>query len=545
MRVVLLLSLLGMAGAGPGCNGNAGTPAEPDAVSPADGGSPADGPTTGTPDGGVVDVGPGQPGAPGNAILLSGDTVVPIYPVTGGGGPLAVGYTYDGVTLHAVDEQGQPLWTTSPGSGYLFGGFDFDSDGWPDLGLVRSQGTGELCGTTEMLQTSLDFIQGRTGVLHAPTAPLKDLCWTFGSVTYPTHQWTDLGALFGADTGTLALAPYYATTGWFFDFTGTFVSTSSFLYPSTPQYDATYVNDKPNAFGQGQSYTSNPHVANGMLLTISGQQRLVFFTSARVVQYAVAPLSANQLVMDTPFVARQDLVGRNYGLVLPDPSYPQHLILVSGTSADTLASDMRTSSMAADPWGQIERHVVLYNLATGTVEDRFFSYAHDNNDGDKYEGRIVYPDNPIVRGAPGAPSRIAFNEYAGGHWRLHITQPGSTADETVITDWFLWDIQDVDQDGLEEWVLSPARDPSDPDVPGYYFVKWRTVLSSYVAGMTTISVATQYTGRIPYLAPTFRKPRKTTSRSFLYPVLTARTDQGLELLLMEPGGGLAREPIAP
>ena len=52
-------------------------------------------------------------------------------------------------------------------------------------------------------------------------------------------------------------------------------------------------------------------------------------------------------------------------------------MLIAGTDASTLFSDMLAGAMVSDPWGQIERHVSIVDMATGTVDDRFFSYAHD------------------------------------------------------------------------------------------------------------------------------------------------------------------------
>jgi hypothetical protein len=472
----------------------------------------------------------GAAGAPsyplGNAIIVD-DAVVPIYP-TELDAPRAVGFVYAPDELRAVDENGVELWQATVGAGDLFGGFDFDADGFVDVGLTRSEPSGTVCGSTMMLNTWLDVIAGQSGELFEATTPLESLCWTFGTTVYPTTQWSSLGLLFGEGPELVAF-PYYAADGAQLGFgPGGFVEDATFVYPSTAQYDATYTADQPNPYGQPQSYVANSHVANGLIV----DDRVVFFTSARVVVYSLSALSPDQLLDDTPFLSggRTDIAGRNYGLVLHDGG---RIVLLSGTSTDTMFADMQSGQMTADPWGQIERHVTLYDLEQGTVEDRFFSYAHDNNDGNQYEGRVVYPDNPLVG------SRLAFNVYEGGHWQLHVTQPGTTADAVVFADRFLWDIRDLDLDGTDEWVVSPSRDPEDPDVPGYYFVKWRTLLAHW--NDTTLELATERTieGAIPYLSPTFRQPHKTSSRAYLYPALTVGTPQGMELLLWN--GTLQRE----
>ena len=69
--------------------------------------------------------------------------------------------------------------------------------------------------------------------------------------------------------------------------------------------------------------------ANGLIV----DDRVVFFTSARVVAYSLSALSSDQLLDDTPFLSggRTDIAGRNYGLVLhdgghaaPPPPAPPH-----------------------------------------------------------------------------------------------------------------------------------------------------------------------------------------------------------------------------
>jgi len=150
----------------------------------------------------------------------------------------------------------------------------------------------------------------------------------------------------------------------------------------------------------------------------------------------------------------------------------------------------------------------------------------------------VYPDNPMVRRGAGLPSRLAFNVYEGGHWQLHVTEPGTANDAVVFKDWYLWDIRDLDLDGTEDWVLSPSRDPSDPDVPGWYFVKWRTVFAHWDESSISFVQKREEQGAIPYLAPTFRLPHKSTSRGYLYPALTTEVNGALQMLLWTSSGEL-------
>jgi hypothetical protein len=488
---------------------------------------------------------PGPP--PGNAVMLADGSVMPLYAVGAEDlGTRAIGFTTDGPVVTARDERGDPIWERDLEPGALFGGFDVDADGVPDLGLVRSMDTGAPCGAETMVDTWLDVALGRSGDLVSLVPPLGAICWTFGATAYPTVQWTSLGVLFGGPSDVIATLPYYATEGTFWSYReGAFEPVGTFFHPSTASYDASYTADLPNAWGTGTSHLPNSHVANGLFASVAAEERLLYFTSGRFVAYRPAPLAPDQLVLDRPFLTggRTDIAGRNYGLVTRDPADEDVLVLVAGTSADTVHADMMSGTMTADPWGQIERHVTFVDLAAAAVDDRFFSYAHDGGDAYQYEGRVVYPDGIFVR-TPSGPSRIAFNVYEGGKWRVHVTAPGATADAIILADRFLWDIRDLNGDGLDEWILSPTRDPSDPDVPGYYFTKWRTVLARWdePAGATVELAVIE--GMIPSLVASFRAADKTTSRGALYPVLIERLTTGeLALLLTGPGGPTERVPL--
>lgn len=527
--------------------GDASNDAGTDSGWPADA-PPPDGALDGTADGALdadaaADGPKGPP--PGNALWLGKDGALPLVPVTApSAATRAVAFQASAGSVRVLDEDGNEMAKHALGEGTLFGGFDFDADGYPDLGMARSKDSGQTCGGSAMLDTSVDLISTLTGQTFpaAPWTPAK--CWTFGTTTYPTTQWSSLGVLFGAGGNELAVVPYYAEKGSFIHYSsGALQSLGEFQYPSTALFDSTYQADQPNAWGGPQSFLANSHVANGLVVTVGGSRRLAFFTSGRAVSYAMTQLGATQLVLDTPFVTgdRKDLAGRNYGLVLIDPGKPSELVLLSGTGAQTVHDDMVSSSMSADPWGQIERHVTRYDLVTGKVIDRFFSYAHDNNDGMKYEGRLAYPANPIVR-APSGASGLAFNVYQGGHWMLHVTGPGALADVWVKKDLFLWDIVDLDRDGVDEWVVTPSRDPSEPDVPGYYYVKWRTELAHFDASLLTLTTTKSFPGVIPHLSATFREPTRTSSMAYLYPVLYARTDAGMALLTRDASGTVSPQP---
>lgn len=483
----------------------------------------------------------------GNVLVMEDDRVVPLYPIKRSGhGAKAVGYIDSGAQLTAVDETGLELWKRDKPEGSLFGGFDFDQDGWVDAAINRSETTGRKCGSQDIAYTWIEFVRGRDGALFRPIGKEISRCWEFPSATYPTHQWSGLGILFGVSPYLVA-APYYATSGSFLKFRGgEFVTEANFHYPSTPAYDVSYLNDKPNIYGQGHSYASNSHRANGLVLSVGGEERAVFFTSARVVQYKTAPLNPSQLVFDTPFVSggRTDLAGRNYGLVMRDTNAPHLLVLIAGTSAKTVFNDMKQGKRTDDPWGGIERHVVVYRLNDGKIDDRFFSYAHDDDDGHQYENRIVYPNSVLPAPEQTNGSRLVFNVFREGHWYILITRPASITDEMTLKDRFLWDIRDLDGDGIEEWVISPARDPEDQDEAGSYFLEWRTTLYHWQESTKALEKRLDIPGAIPFLQETFRRPNHTSSEGYLYPVLNTFRDEGYHLLMLNKEKAMVLKSLA-
>jgi hypothetical protein len=467
-----------------------------------------------------------------NVVRYAAGVYLPAYPVKGSTTTSVAFGLWSGL-LSAFDEAGTLLWSTSTSATTWGGGFDFDADGWPDVVVAVSADTGKFCGAQPIKTSKLKFYSGRTGVAYVPLTPLEDKCWSFpGTPSYATPQYAPLSVLWGDETSRLLVSPYYATVSTFLTFANGFTVASQLHYPSTSQYDLAYTADQLNAWGTGTAYIANSHIANGLLTGVGAGIRAVFFTSGRVVQYRIGAFSATQLAADRPYVTggRTDLAGRNYGLVAVDPGAPAKVVLLAGTSNYSLASDMRTGTRSEDVWGGIERHVSIYDTTANTVDDRFYSYAHDAGDAHQYEGRVSYPANPFVRRS--GPSRIAYNVYEGGRWNLHVSQPGSTADQWSLKDVFLWDIADVDHDGVDDWVISPARYPNEPDVPGYYFTKWVTSLDHWDEANQTLRSFQTHNDVIPYLQPHFTKANKTSSNGWLAPVQRFRNLAGKSKVLM-------------
>jgi hypothetical protein len=451
----------------------------------------------------------------------------------------AVSYIAEGGTLRAVFPDGQTKWAVPLKGSNLFGGFDFDGDGWIDCGFIVRKPTGETRGSHTMKTTQLYLVRGKTGEILEVTEPLEDTWWP--NLGYATEQWSQSSPLFGRGTPGFALAPYYAGHGFFYRYeNGGFIK-ERYEYPSTPAYDVAYRNAKANAYGQSHSYIQNSHVGNGLLVKVHGQDRLLFFTSSRVVEYAVTAFGPEQLVCDHPFLNgnRADLAGRHYGLVALDPALNTRVTLVAGTSASSVYRDMKTGSKEADPWGAIERHVTIYDFVSDSLDHRFYSSAHDHGDGDKYQGRVVYPNGIYIPDKPGQPSRIAYNVYQDGQWHLHISKPGSTSDEVVLPDLFLWDI--IDRRQHTELIISPAVRPREPDADSGYFPSWRTDVYAWHEPTRTLTPVDSVDGAIPHLLPAFREGDKTATGGSLFPVLRVYEDGEEKLLLERRDGSLFLE----
>ncbi|MBI3385092.1 hypothetical protein HY030_02790 [Candidatus Gottesmanbacteria bacterium] len=468
--------------------------------------------------------------ASNKVLITKSGQILPLYPVSDPRSSVKnVSFFKEGKIIRTLDSDEELIWEKNIGditpldySVYagFFGGFDFDGDGWPDLGLVDAKPTDETCGVFVLNTTSLFFVSGKDGKIIKVTEPLRDLCWDFGSTIYPTPQWTHLSVLFGNYTKTFGLVPLYATKGWIktFNFTnsqeGNFAS-DYFYYPSAPEYDN---------YPVSKGYIAKRHIANGLILKNNNEFRLVFFTSGRVVQYKIGSYGPSQLISDLRFMSggRSDLVGRNYGLVTTDPNDPQNLVLIAGTSAYSVFSDKINGKIENDHWGQIERHVTIYDWMSEKLDDRFFSFAHDNNDGNKYQNRVVYPNSFFLKTGGGQPSRAAYTVYVDGHWVLHISKSGSTADELIIENKFLWDINDLNDDGIDEMVVSPANG---------YFPEWTTSLLKWQETDRSLKTIITYQGVIPYLTPFFREEQKTSAPlGLLYPVVV---DQKTNKIVMQ------------
>ena len=458
----------------------------------------------------------------------------------------AVSYVHEGGSVRSILPSGEVRWSIPIAGHDFFGGFDYDGDGWLDCGLVADRPAPGRPGGPPSKATRIVLVNGKTGAVTEVGEPLEDLWWP--SLGYATEQWTASRLLFGRAASLFSLAPTYARQGTFYRWIGGRFLKDSYEYPSTAAYDRAYPAARPNAYGQGQAHIENSHLGNGLILRVNGQERLVFFTTGRVVQLAVAPFGPCQLIRDHPFLVgdRTDLGGRCYGLVAADPAIGTRVTLVSGTPAHSVLSDQRSGKREADPWGSIERHLAIYDAASDTLERRFFSSAHDGGAaGDRYQKRIVYPNGIYLPIGPAKPSRIAYNVFEDGEWRLHVSSPGSTADAVVRRGLFLWDIRLGGKRPL--LIVSPTAKGHAPGAPDGYFLEWRTLTYAWRESDRSLVPVEAVDGALPHLLPSFRDGERSTNYEALYPVL-AVFEKGKKRFLLERRDGtlcLQGDPPSP
>ena len=513
-----------------------------------------------TADAALPDAAPSRALAPGvNALVLPGaspsDPPVPLTPLRAPSGALlAIAFQQSGPRVTARDQDGAVVWSSEIGEGSLFGGFDADDDGVPDLALVRAKPLATPCYGKPLQERTIDVVRGRTGeVVRDVTKPLSDVCWNFG---YATEQWSVLAGLFGGGARDLVLVPQYTSTnenaltpyseGKAFvvrlENGGAVVARGAMTMPTVPAYDA-FPAAKPEPHGTGTNFYAASHVPNGLVVGAGDAARLLFFTSGRVVQYAMTP--PFDLVADRAYLTawRTDLVGRNYGLVMPDPKRPERVALVTGASTFALWEDARTGKMQTDPYAGIERHVSIYDATANTVDDRFYSYAHDGNDAFLYEGRTTHPDGVWLAAKDEAASRLVFDVYQGGHWHVIVTEPGKTTTALDLKDLFVWDVRDLDGDGEPEVIASPVRDATDPNTDGWYFPKPRTVVFRWDAATKALVPKATVEGALPWLVASFRNGSRSSSAGYLYPVLVAEDGGKRGLVLRRSDGTRQIVPV--
>ncbi len=475
-----------------------------------------------------------------NVLRAGGD-----WPISGG-----VAVAWSGTTVATYDpatgaERGH---TTLPAQTIsVVGTGDLNGDGLADVASVQTAPGAMPCATGALDRTLTILSGADPSVVLYTSSPLPDACISLNGAAPSAYISVWDGALDIGAPGALALAPQYYSEGWFLDGGGgTFYTAETAAFAS---YTAARPMLQPSA--QGNSYAPFQQPLNGMIATIAGQPRYVATTSGRFLQFAIAPLSASQLIADSPFLARPDIVGRNYGLLEQDTGGdPGKISLIAGTAANDLYSDVMAGSASntvtgTDLWAAIERHVSVLDAPSGAVVQKFYSYAHDDTDGDTYRNRITYPSYAKLPAHAG-PSRLIYNVFDGSTWNIQITEPGGVQSATILAGYYVWDVIPRGADEVDV-LASPIDTGRVVEVPDHVVTGTSTVGSwraaSYFPQLTTtvfrwtrdheqLEQLTSFAG-IPRLDLGFpRRATESASSGRLFPSLRAVGETGQVVLLI-------------
>lgn len=442
---------------------------------------------------------------------------------------------------------------------------DYNGDGVPDISTIQDAGAAAPCAAGPAPRNrTLQVLSGANpaSVLYA-NGSVPDPCISInGAATTPYPGLAAASVLFGPP-GFLAMAPQYYYAGWLLG------GVSSYFYTAETSSFSAYAAARPmlQPPAGGLSYHELQQPLNGLLLSYGGGVRLVATTSGRFLQYAVTTYGPSQLVGDSPFLARNDLVGRTYGLVQHDVhGNPANVANIVGTSAANLYTDVLQGYASGtvtgtDRWAAIERSVAILSMATGSVDQKFYSYAHDamaSANAYTYRNRITYPSSGLLPSSSAAGSRMIYNVFDGTTWNIQISAPGATATATAVPDYYVWDVIQRDADTVDI-LASPIDTTRNIYVPDYvaddsvgtvqswryatYFPQLVTKVFRWSRTAERFTELRSFAG-IPRLDQAFpRMPEVSASEGYLRPALRVRTSPTTTALELWTPTGSIDQPI--
>lgn len=426
-----------------------------------------------------------------NAIAF-GTTTIPAYKTPEG----LVGYKIKQNVLTSYGADGAVRWQKSVNADTISGGSDIDGDSYPDLIAAGKTGTG--CNDTSWAT----LVSGKSGTILQKESPLP--AETFNTTNSCTFRWY-VGSLMIGPGSLFALLPQYYSTGWFVGPKSGSLNTIGYFYStSEASYDSYSAAKTISQFSYPSPFTSFPMEQNGLLVGTGASARYIAFTSGRVLQYLIQPYSTTQLLSDTELVSGGPRGGgRNYGLVSTVGT--SKVALVSGTDASELLLDVQSGSRSHDPYGGLLRHFAIYDFVHGTVQDRFYSWAHDNNDANEYVNRVAYPTHAVV--TIGSTQYIFFNVFDGARWYISVNDV-NLKEVAKIYDRYVWDTLRR-TDGQYRLLYSTTS--------GYWPVKpHKTEVGTYTNGKL---VSENTLDGFPRLAWSFKEPGISSSNGGLFSAL--------------------------
>jgi hypothetical protein len=463
--------------------------------------------------------------------------------------------------MQRVALDGKVLWSTMPANaagvndGIAWVG-DWSGDGVPDVIAVAYAPTGQTCGTTPTRTATLLFFDGKTGALETPVSPMTDMCWTFGTTTYPTIQLYTGSVVVGDFAPSwkgseVYVFPYYATTAWMLNRaakgqwvmleTETDPSFRHLMYPSTSSFDSDYDATNatpcmPSPWNEPSCFVTNAHCAN--MVALAGGNLFVL-TSGRAVSYRPNLAATGDLTWAAG--NRTDHAGRNYGLVthFESPDGGEWTTLHGGCASASMVDAIANGAIDSthgDYYCGIHRHYEVFSIAGGATSPAghtslFYSYA----DVDGQYNRLQYPRHAVFEHAPSKTLWTAFSLYDGTRWHVELgdpRMPGAFA--AALDDAFLWDVRDLDGDGAPEWIVTKLAS-------GAGILPPRSTSIVTFDGKKATVVAT-VDAWIPVLPPQVNRAAVRSSDGGIYAagVTDADGDGVLEVVVQDAGGKVGR-----
>ncbi|MGE4132353.1 MAG: hypothetical protein AB7F86_11995 [Bdellovibrionales bacterium] len=358
-------------------------------------------------------------------------------------------------------------------------GFDFDSDGIDDIAEYGASDSGQTCAGRSVFNRTVTIRSGATHAILTRLGPVADHCFPN---LYPVISLGSGTLHFGAAKGLLVLAPQYGSTAWWVYKTATGAATFALYTPQTSAFSTYQAAGAPRV---------NSQPFNGLVINRNGATEYVAFTSGRALRYSFSPLNAAQLLADVPFKARPDIGGRTYGLLTHDPQRPGQIFLLAGGAMWSLHRDALIGTRTQDPWAALERHVTRYDANTNAIQQRFLSYAYDNDRADQYQNRLLFPSSATLPTNSPYGSQMIFNLFKDGIWSIHITTPGGVESRSITPNMVVWDVVRRDATTVDI-VTSPTNG---------YFPKFETVVYRWTAAKPKFTEIKRIPGQIPTLRP--------------------------------------------
>lgn len=345
--------------------------------------------------------------------------------------------------------------------------FDYDGDGLIDSIKILTQTATKICGNGNRAEShTIQVFSGDPArKLLFQSGAIEDTCVSPNGGTTVPYRAMGVGQVhIGPNAFELAVSPQYYSNGWFVN-----KSTNFFYTALTTSYDA-YLAAQVLPTGLKHANWTQPY--NGLLISIDGATKYVAATSGRFHRFSFAPYSQSQLEVDVPFVARADIAGRNYGALTHDvEGNTSKVFLVAGEPAYELYANFMSSYGKAtveplDLWGSIERHVSVFDMAKPSVAQKFYSYAHDDNDGHTFRNRVSFPSISVLPAKGSGGSKLIYNVFDGHTWSIHLGAGGGAESQAVLANHFVWDVIRRSKDEFDI-ITSPVDLTNKVFVPDY------------------------------------------------------------------------------